>query len=125
LRRQGRAGQQGVKEIGSGVNESRPQFLNGLADPTLKVVMVEHQERATRFGFRFFETLQEQQGRHIEVVNWAENGGEELWADLLAIVSSCCARLYGQRRAQRTTETQVKALNSQEALAEEGEGATG
>ena len=44
-----------------------------LADPTIKVVVVEHKDRATRFGFRSIETLLEQQGRHIEVVNVAEN----------------------------------------------------
>lgn len=114
-----------VKEIGSGVNNSRPNFLKVLADPTIKVVVVEHKDRATRFGFRSIETLLEQQGRHIEVVNLAENGREDLLADLVAIVSSFCARLYGQRRAKRKTETMVKALNSHEPLAQEGEGAPG
>jgi putative resolvase len=65
-----------VKEIGSGVNESRPKFLNVLADPTIKVVVAEHKDRAKRFGFRSIETLLEQQGRHIEVVNLAANGRE-------------------------------------------------
>lgn len=114
-----------VKEIGSGVNDSRPKFLKVLADPTIKVVVVEHKDRATRFGFGYIETLLEQQGRRIEVVNVAENGREDLLADLVAIVYSFCARLYGQRRAKRKTETIVKALNRQELLAEEGEGATG
>lgn len=75
-----------VKEIGSGVNDSRPKFLKVLADPTIKVVVVEHKDRATRFGFRYIETLLEQQGRRIEVVNVAENGREDLLADLVAIV---------------------------------------
>ncbi len=66
-----------VKEIGSGVNDSRPKFLKVLADPTIKVVVVEHKDRATRFGFRSIETLLEQQGRRIEVVNVAENGRED------------------------------------------------
>jgi predicted site-specific integrase-resolvase len=114
-----------VKEIGSGVHESRPKFLQVLADPTIKVVVVEHQDRATRLGFRYMETLLEQQGRHIEVVTLAANGREDVLADLVAIVSSFCARLYGQRRAQRKTEMIVKTLNSQEPLAEEGEGAAG
>jgi putative resolvase len=114
-----------VKEIGSGVNESRPKFLHVLADATIKVVVVEHKDRATRFGVRYMETLLEQQGRHIEVVNLAANGREDLLADLVAIVYSFCARLYGQRRAQRKTEMIVKTLNSQEPLTEEGEGAAG
>jgi predicted site-specific integrase-resolvase len=113
---------QGVKEIGSGVNDSRPQFLKLLADPTVRVIVVEQKDRATRFGFRSLETVLEQHGRRMEVVNLADNGREDLVADLVAIVSSFCARLYGQRRAKRTTETIVKELTGQEALAMEEEG---
>jgi putative resolvase len=104
-----------VKEIGSGVNDSRPKFLKLLADPTVETLVVEHKDRATRFGFRYIETLLEQQGRHIEVVNLAANGREDLLADLVAIIYSFCARLYGQRRAKRTTETIVKELTGQDA----------
>jgi hypothetical protein len=43
-------------------------------------------------------------------------------ADLVAIVDSYCARLYGQRRAKRKTETIVKALTCQgSTVAEETE----
>lgn len=55
----------------------------------------------------------------------AENEREDLLADLVAIVYSLCARLYGQLQAKRKTERIVKALNSQESLAEEREHATG
>jgi putative resolvase len=101
--------QQVVKEVGSGVNESRPKFLSLLADSTITVIVVEHTDRATRFGFRYVETLLAQQGRRIEVVNLAENGKEELIADLVSIVYSFSARLYGQRRAKRKT-TAVQAI---------------
>jgi putative resolvase len=40
--------QQVANEIGSSVNESRPNFLNLLADPGITVVVVERQERTTR-----------------------------------------------------------------------------
>ena len=103
-----------VKEIGSGVNDSRPKFLKLLTDPTVVLIVVEHKERATRFGFRYLETLLEQQGRHIEVVNLADNGRADLLADLVAIIYSFCARLYGQRRAKHKTETIVKELTGQE-----------
>jgi predicted site-specific integrase-resolvase len=57
-------------------------------------MVVEHKVRATRFGFRSIKTLLEWQGRHIEVVTLAENGHKDLVADLVAIVSSCCAALW-------------------------------
>jgi len=33
------------------------------------VIVVEHKDRLTRFGFRYIETLLEQEGRQVEVVN--------------------------------------------------------
>ena len=101
-----------VKEIASGVNESRPKLLALLKDPTVTKVVVEHQDRLTRFGFRYLETLLELAGRQIEVVNLADNDREDLFADLVSIVYSFAARLYGQRRAKRKTERIVKELQA-------------
>jgi len=90
-----------VKEIGSGVNDSRRKFLSLLSDPRTHTIVVEHTDRATRFGFRYLEVLLSQAGRTIEVANLAENNREDLLQDLSSIVYSMCARLYGQRRAKR------------------------
>ena len=103
-----------VKEIASGVNDSRPKLLALLKDQQTTRIVVEHQDRLTRFGFRYLETLLELQGRTIEVVNVAENDKEDLIADLVAIVYSFTARLYGQRRAKRKTERIVRELQTEE-----------
>lgn len=102
-----------VKEIGSGVNDNRPKFLALLADPSIGRIVIEHKDRGTRFGFRYIETLLNTYGRKIEVVNQAENGTEDLLADLTSIVYSFCARLYGQRRAKRKTEKIVQELQTE------------
>jgi putative resolvase len=57
-----------------------------------------------RFGFDYLEVLLQAHGRTIEKVNLAENDREDLIADLVAIVYSFTARLYGQRRAKRKSE---------------------
>ena len=53
------------------------------------------------------------QGRHIEVINrsteadggsLAQNGREDLVQDLVSIVTSFCARLYGPGRSKRKME---------------------
>jgi putative resolvase len=103
-----------VKEIASGVNDSRPKLLALLKDHQTTRIVVEHKDRLTRFGFRYLETLLELQGRTIEVVNVAENDKEDLIADLVAIVYSFTARLYGQRRAKRKTERIVRELQTEE-----------
>ena len=103
-----------VKEIASGVNDSRPKLLSLLKDTSITRIVVEHKDRLTRFGFRYLETLLEAQGRTIEVVNLAENDHEDLMADLTAILYSFTARMYGQRRGKHKTEQIVKELESKE-----------
>jgi putative resolvase len=102
-----------VKDVGSGVNDARPKLLALLEDQSIGMIVVEHKDRLTRFGFRYLDTLLKSQGRAIEVVNQAENGTEDLLADLTAIVSSFCARLYGQRQGKRKTEAIVRELEAQ------------
>ena len=99
-----------VKEIGSGVNDARPKLLKLLTDPTIGVIVVEHKDRLTRFGFNYLEQLLAMQGRQIEVINLAENGKEYLIQDFVSIVTSFCARLYGQRRSKRKTERIIAEL---------------
>jgi putative resolvase len=99
-----------VKEIGSGVNDNRAKFLALLEDQRVTTIVVEHKDRAMRFGFRYLQTLLRGQGRTLEVVNLVENNREDLLADLVSIVYSFAARLYGQRRAKRKTEAIVKQL---------------
>jgi predicted site-specific integrase-resolvase len=103
-----------VKEIASGVNDSRPKLLALLEDQAITLMVVEHRDRLTRFGFRYLETLLREQGRTIEVVNQAENETEDLMADLTSILYSFTARLYGRRRAKRKTEALVKQLEAGE-----------
>jgi putative resolvase len=103
-----------IKEIGSGVNDNRPQLLSLLSDPLITRVVVEHKDRLTRFGFRYIETLLAIQGRTIEVVNPAENNTEDLLQDLASMIYSICARLYGRRGAKRKTERLVEQLQAKE-----------
>lgn len=102
-----------VKEIASGVNDSRPKLLSLLRDRSVTLLVVEHKDRLTCFGFGYIETLLEVQGRKIEVVNLAENDTEDLLQDVASIVYSFCARLYGQRRAKRKTERVVAILKQE------------
>ena len=103
-----------VKEVASGVNDSRPKLLALLTDTSVTRIVVEHRDRFTRFGFHYLEALLQVQGRTIEVVNLAENDNEDLLADLVAIVSLFTARLYGQRRAKRKTERIAAELQAEE-----------
>ena len=79
-----------VKEIGSGVDDTRPKLLKLLTDPTIGLIVVEHKDRLTRFGSNDIEQLLALKDREIEVINLAENGKEELIQDFVSIVTSFC-----------------------------------
>ena len=99
-----------VKEIGSGVNDTRPKLMKLLTDPLVTRIVVEHKDRLTRFGFNYIEQLLKLQERSIEVINLAENGKEDLVQDFVSIVTSFCARLYGQRGSKRRAERIIAEL---------------
>jgi predicted site-specific integrase-resolvase len=72
---------------------------------------VEHKDRLTRFGFKYIEVLMEIQGRKIEVINNLEDDKDDLIQDFISVITSFCARIYGQRRSKRSTEKLIKELN--------------
>jgi putative resolvase len=99
-----------VQECGSGVNDQRPRFLALLADPSITPIVVEHKDRASRFGVAYIQTLLAVQKRELVVVNSAHTAEEDLMSDLVSLITSFVARLYGRRRAKRKTDQVLAAL---------------
>lgn len=99
-----------VEEVGSGVNDTRKQLIKLLKDKSYKKLIVEHKDRLTRFGFNYIKVLFSEIGKDIEVVNESENDKEDLMQDLVSIITSFCARLYGLRRSKRKTEKIIAEL---------------
>ena len=98
-----------VEEFGSGVNDQRKRLHRLLKLRDFDVLLVEHKDRLTRFGFSWFEAICPFQ---IEVVNRAEDKVSDLMEDLVAILTSFSARLYGQRRGRKKTKAAIKALET-------------
>jgi len=99
-----------VKEVGSGVNDNRKKLKKLLESDSWGTIVVEHKDRLTRFGFNYIETLLNKEGRKIEVVNLAEDEKSDLMQDLVSIIYSFSAKMYGLRRSKRKTEEIVKLL---------------
>lgn len=100
-------------EVGSGINDKRPKFLSLLKDKNIDIIVVEHKDRSTRFGFNYIQTLLSLQERRIEIINEVENGkGEDLMQDFISIITSFCAKIYGQRRSKRKTEKIIEELKN-------------
>lgn len=103
-----------VKEVGSGLNDNRKKLEKLLKQEDYQYLIVEHKDRLGRFGTHYMDVLLARCGIKLEIVNLAENGRDELMTDLVAIITSFAARLYGQRRAKRKTEKIIAALQNKD-----------
>lgn len=103
-----------VAEIGSGLNDERPKLESLLGDNTIDVIVVEHKDRLCRFGLNYIQKLLALQGREIEIINPVDDDKEDLFEDFVSIITSFCARIYGQRRTKRKTEQLIKELENKD-----------
>jgi putative resolvase len=88
-----------VTEVGSGLNGRRPKLRRVLADPRAAMIVVEHRDRLARFGVEELEAALSAQGRRLVVVDPGE-ASEDLVGDMIEVLTSFCARLYGRRGAR-------------------------
>lgn len=98
-----------VTEIGSGLNGHRPKLIRLLADPKVRTIMVEHRDRLMRFGFEYVEAALAAQGRRVVVVEPGEVK-DDLVQDMIEVLTSFCARLYGRRSARNKAKKALEAI---------------
>ena len=101
-----------VKECGSGLNDTRPKLESLLTDRSIKVIVVEHKDRFSRFGLNYIQKLLEMDNRRIEIVNEVAEDRDDLMQDFVSIITSFCARLYGKRRTRHRTEKLISELSN-------------
>jgi putative resolvase len=97
-----------VSEIGSGLNGKRPKLLKTLADKTVGTIVVEHRDRLARFGSEYVEAALRASGRKVIVVDKTEMK-DDLVQDMIDVLTSFCARLYGRRSARNKALKAVEA----------------
>ena len=98
-----------VAEVGSGLNGKRRKFLRILGDPKIAAMVVEHRDRFARFGSEYFEATLAASGRRLIVVDASEMN-DDLVQDMIAILTSFCARFYGRRGARNRARSIESAL---------------
>lgn len=111
-----------VSELASGLNDSRPKLMKILTDTSLGVIVVEHRDRLTRFGFNYIEQLLAVQGRRLEVI-FPSDTENDLVDDFIAVITSMASRIYGRRTSKRRAE-KIKQCVEQAMKEEEHEGDT-
>jgi putative resolvase len=97
-----------VSEIGSGLNGHRAKVMRLLADPAVRTLVVEHRDRLARFGAEYIEAALAAGGRKLVVVDQAEMN-DDLVQDMVDVLTSFCARLYGRRAAKNRAEKALAA----------------
>ena len=86
-------------EVGSGMNGSRAKVRRLLADPKVTVVVVEHRDRLGRMNTELVEAALAAHGRRLVVLEDGEVD-DDLVRDMVEVLTSFCARLYGRRSAR-------------------------
>lgn len=94
-----------IKEVGGGLNYTRPKFLDLMQRIERREVdklVIGYKDRLCRFGFEFFEHFLESHGGELIIANQQSlSPSEELTEDLMAVVHSFSCRLYGVRKYEK------------------------
>ena len=104
--------------MGLGLNGQRKKLLRLLADPRIDTLVVEHRDRLMRFGAEYVEAALRARGARLIVVNDVELQ-DDLVQDMIEVMSSFCARLYGRRSARNRARRAIRACEDLEGDGEE------
>jgi putative resolvase len=95
-------------EVGSGMNGARVKVCRLLADPDVTVVVVEHRDRLGRMNVELVEAALAAAGRRLVVLDDGEVD-DDMVPDMVEVLTSFCARLYGRRSARNRAERALEA----------------
>lgn len=101
-----------VVEVGSALNGHRPKLKKLLLNSNVKIIIVEHTDRLMRFGAEYVEAALAAQGRKLVVVDAGEIK-DDLVQDMIEVLTSFCARLYGRRSAKNKAKRAVEAIQNE------------
>ena len=100
-----------VKEVGSGLNDSRPKLMELFeGKKNIQRIVIEHKDRLTRFGFNYLSALAKARGIEIIVADKTENQKDDLMLDFVSVITSFCARMYGQRIGKKKKDKVLEVI---------------
>ncbi len=89
------------EEIASGLNDKRNHLIKLLRRDDWDTLIVENKDRLTRFGFNYLQLMLDAQNRKLVVINSVgDDAKADLVSDLVSIIYSFSARIYGLRKAK-------------------------
>jgi len=104
------------EEVGSGMNDNRvkiKKIFELVNNHKIKRIVVEHKDRLTRFNFQVYK---EYFSSHGVIVEWIEDTlnksfENELVEDMISLMSSFSAKIYGRRSHQNKKKKEEKNEN--------------
>jgi len=101
-------------EIDSGINEDRVKLnkmLEFIKKNEIQYIIIEYKDRLAHFGYNYLEKYVNDKNTEIVVLdtNNTENDEEGLVKDLISIVTSFSARIYGKRGGKKVSD-KIKAI---------------
>ena len=94
-----------IEEMGGGLNFERKKFLvlmDEIGRREIKILVIAHRDRLTRFGFEWFEHYAKSHGCEFLVLNQERLSPEqEMVQDMMTIVHCFSSRLYGLRNYKK------------------------
>src|ERR1700739_1270166 len=81
------------------MNGARTKIRRLLADPEVTAIVVEHRDRLGRMNTELVEAALSAHGRRLVVLDSGEVT-DDLVRDMVEVLTSLCARLYGRRSAR-------------------------
>lgn len=101
-----------ITEIGSAFKKHRLKLIKLLTNPSIKIILVEHKDRLMRFGAEYVESALAAQGRQLIVADPNELK-DDLAQDIIEILTSFCARLYGRRSAKNRAKKAMDSIQNE------------
>lgn len=98
------------KEVASGINENRKELMKLLSDikkEEIRYLIIEYKDRLARFGFNYLNEYCK--SHNVEIITLEEKDNKDLnketVEDMISIITSFSARIYGSRGGRKIKET--------------------
>ncbi len=108
------------KEVASGINENRKELMNLLKEiesEEINYLIIEYKDRLARFGYNYIERYCKSYNVEIIILEKTEEKdlNKEMVEDMISIIISFSARIYGQRGGRKVKETMLSLEKEDEA----------
>ena len=100
---------QEIKDIASGLNDNRKglqKIYQQINQQNIGKIVIEHRDRLTRFGYNYLENYFKSHEVEIIIIEQKEIK-EDIIKDLIDIMTSFCAKLYGRRGNKNKTKQTI------------------